>query len=182
MGREYERIDDRLRAFLHAQPVFFVGTAPLASDGHVNVSPKGLRGTFAVLDERRVAYLDLTGSGVETIAHVRENGRITLMFCAFTGPPRIVRVSGTGEVVLPGDDRFAALAARFPPLDGIRSVIVVAVTRVADSCGYGVPRLELVGERDQLGTWARGKGDEGLAAYRREHNRTSIDGLPGIDA
>ena len=182
MGRVHEGIDEQLRAFLVQQPVFFVGTAPVSSDGHVNVSPKGLRGTFAVLDDHRVAYLDLTGSGVETIAHLRENGRITLMFCAFEGPARIVRLSGRGEAVVSGDPRFEGLITCFPKLEGIRSVIVIEVDRIADSCGYGVPRMNLVSERKQLATWARAKGKDGLADYRREQNASSIDGLPGLDS
>jgi hypothetical protein len=180
MGRVHEGIDDGLAEFLVRQPVFFTATAPRADDGHVNVSPKGLAGTFAVLDAGTVAYLDLTGSGVETIAHLRENGRITLMFCAFAGPPRIVRLWGRGDVVPVGDPRFAALRPRFPELTGVRSIVVVDVERVADSCGYGVPRMELVAERTQLLEWAERKGPEGLVDYQRERNATSIDGLPGL--
>jgi len=182
VGRTYDAVDDRLRAFLVRQPMFFVATAPLAADGHVNVSPKGMRGTFRVLDNRRVAYLDLTGSGIETVAHLRENGRITLMFCAFEGPPRIVRLHGTGRAVVPGDDEFDALAPGFAAIEGTRSVIVVDVTRIADSCGYAVPRLDYVGERDNLVHWAETRGAGGLEAYRRERNAESIDGLPGLPA
>jgi Pyridoxamine 5'-phosphate oxidase len=180
MGRTYESIVDNVREFLERQPLFFVATAPLSADGHVNVSPKGLRGTFAVVAPDQVAYLDLTGSGIETIAHLRENARITLMFCAFDGPPRIVRLAGRGEAVFPGDAGFDDLASRFPELDGIRSVIVVDVDRVADSCGYAVPRMEYVDDRDQLLTWAARKGDEGIAEYHRGRNAESIDGLPGL--
>jgi len=143
------------------------------------VSPKGLGGTFVVLDEHRVAYLDLTGSGIETVAHVRENARITLMFCAFDGPARIVRLSGRGRVVTCDEPAFAALSALFPTLPGARAVITVDVDRVADSCGYGVPRMELVEQRERLLTSLAAKGDDGLAAYRAERNATSIDGLPG---
>jgi hypothetical protein len=182
MGRTYDAIDDRLRGFLERQPVFFVATAPLTGDGHVNLSPKGTRGTFRVLDPHRVAYLDLTGSGVETIAHLRENGRITVMCCAFEGPPRIVRLSGTGRVVTSGDHDFDTLAAGFPALDGVRSVIVVDVTRIADSCGYAVPRMDYVGDRPNLAQWAESKGADQLDEYRRERNATSIDGLPGLGA
>lgn len=180
MGRSYDSIDDRLREFLCRQPVFFVGTAPLAGDGTVNVSPKGIRDTFAVMGPNRVAYLDLTGSGIETVAHLRENGRITLMFCAFDDPPRIVRLSGRGEAVTPADPRFDGLVALFERHDGVRSVVVVDVTRIADSCGYAVPRMDLVGERDQLLRSAQRRGPEGLVAYRRERNAASIDGLPGL--
>jgi hypothetical protein len=181
VGRVYEGIDDRMQTFLERQAVFFVATAPLAADGHVNVSPKGMQRTFAVLGPSSVAYLDLTGSGVETIAHLRENGRITLMFCSFEGPPRIVRLSGRGQVVLPDDPRFPTLVARFPSIVGVRSVVTVDVDRVADSCGYAVPRMQLVGDRDRLVQWSEGKGADGLAEYRRVTNARSIDGLPGID-
>lgn len=181
MGRVLTDIDERTAAFLTGQPVFFVGTAPSGPDGSVNVSPKGLAGSFAVLGPREVAYLDLTGSGAETIAHLRDNARICLMFCAFEGPPRIVRLHGRGEAVLPGDARHPGLAARFPERPGARSVVRVDVTRVADSCGYAVPRMALVDERDQLVRWARRKGEEGLDAYRTERNAESIDGLPALD-
>ena len=139
MGKVHDGIDDRLRAFIEAQQVFFVGTAPAGAEGHVNVSPKGLVDTFLVVDEHTVAYLDLTGSGVETIAHVRENGRITLMWCAFEGPPRIVRITGAGEVREVDDERCAGW---FDPIAGQRAIIVVEVDRVADSCGYSVPLME----------------------------------------
>jgi Pyridoxamine 5'-phosphate oxidase len=179
MGRVHDGIDDSLREFLERQPMFFVATAPLAADGHVNVSPKGLDGTFRVLGPTRVAYLDVTGSGIETIAHVRDNGRITLMFCAFDGPARIVRLSGRGVVTVPGDPGYTELVAWFPPLAGARAVISAELDRVADSCGYGVPRMELVGQRDRLVTWAAAKGEEGLGEYRSDRNHTSIDGLSG---
>jgi hypothetical protein len=178
MGRTYDAIDEPLAAFLRAQHVFFVGTAP-ADGGHVNVSPKGLD-TFAVVDGRTVAYLDLTGSGIETIAHLRENGRITLLFCAFDGPPRIVRLYGRGRPVVAGDPEFAALAARFPTYAGTRSVIEVTLERIADSCGYAVPLYRYEGERSQLLDWADRKGPEGVVAYRAERNVESIDGLPGL--
>jgi hypothetical protein len=182
MGRTYERIDERLAAFLLRQPVFFVGTAPLAGDGHVNLSPKGLAGTFAVLDDHRVAYLDLTGSGVETIAHLRENGRIVVMCCAFSGPPRIVRLHGRGHVHVPGEPTFDALRPHFTEQPGIRSVIEIEVQRIADSCGYGVPELRYVGDRTRLTEWAGARESEAsLAAYQAEKNATSIDGLPGLD-
>jgi len=180
VGRVYEDISPELQRFLEHQPMFFVATAPLAADGHVNVSPKGLDGTFAVLGPRRVAYLDLTGSGIETVAHVRENARITLMFCAFDGPARIVRLSGRGAVVTCDEPGFEELAARFARLLGARAVITVDVDRVADSCGYGVPRMELVEQRERLLTALAAKGDDGLVAYRAERNATSIDGLPGL--
>jgi hypothetical protein len=182
MGKVYERIDGRLRAFIEEQPLFFTGTAPSGSGGHVNISPKGLAGTFAILDERTVAYLDYTGSGVETIAHLRDNGRIVLMFCAFTGPPNIVRLHGTGEPVPPDDPRFGALVASFgdPERLGLRAVIVVDVQRISDSCGYGVPLMEFRDDRPTLRQWAESRGPEKLVAYRAEKNATSLDGLPGL--
>ena len=179
MGKVYDEISAELQAFLERQPMFFVATAPLGADGHVNVSPKGLDGTFAVLSPLRVAYLDLTGSGVETVAHLRENARITFMFCAFDGPARIVRLFGRGKVATRDDPAYDTLAARFAPLPGARSVIRVEVDRVADSCGYGVPRMAFVEQRDQLLTWAESRSDAGLDEYRAVRNRESIDGLPG---
>ena len=179
MGTVYDEIDDALAGFLMAQHVFFVATAPLAADGHVNLSPKGLD-DFRVLGPRQVAYLDRTGSGVETIAHLRENGRIVFMFCAFDGPPRIVRLHGRGEAVRPGDPRYDALAANFEAREGARSIVVVEVRRVADSCGYGVPKMDFVDNRRQLDSWARKKGDSGVAAYQAERNAFSLDGLPGL--
>ena len=180
MGLVLDGITDELTAFIAAQHVFFVATAP-TDGGHVNVSPKGLD-TFAVLDPKTVAYLDLTGSGVETIAHLRQNGRITIMFCAFDGKPNIVRLYGHGEV-LPVRGREAdALLARFGEYPGTRSVIRVQVDRVSTSCGYGVPRMRHEGERDQLTAWAQRRGPDGLVAYRQEKNAVSIDGLPGLAA
>lgn len=182
MGREYDEIDPRLAAFLLRQPVFFVGTAPLSADGHVNVSPKGLAGTFAVLDAHRVAYVDLTGSGIETVAHLRENGRIVLMFNAFSGPPRIVRLHGRGTPHLEGTDSFTALRPHFPDLPGVRAIVDVAVTRIADSCGYGVPEMRLVGDRTRLTYGLATREEQGtLASYQRDKNRRSLDGLPGLD-
>jgi predicted pyridoxine 5'-phosphate oxidase superfamily flavin-nucleotide-binding protein len=181
MGKVHEQIDDRLRAFITAQHLFFVATAPRADDGHVSLSPKGIAGTFVVVDEHTVAYLDITGSGVETIAHLRENGRITLMFCAFDGPPNIVRLQGRGRVVSLYDDEYPRWAARFDDLRGARAVIVVDVERVSDSCGYTVPLMEHVGERDLLQPFMDRKGTDGQADYRRLKNRTSIDGLPAFD-
>jgi hypothetical protein len=182
MGKVYEGIDGRLREFILKQPVFFVATAPSGEQGHVNVSPKGLRGCFAVLGEHRVAYLDYTGSGAETIAHLRDNGRITLMFCAFEGPPNIVRLYGQGSVVRPGEPGFDELDGQFGEHGdhGLRSVIVVDVDRVSDSCGFSVPFMDYVGERTLLSQWAARKTDEDLVAYRVKKNSTSIDGLPAL--
>jgi hypothetical protein len=182
MGRTYDRLDDRLRPWMERQPVFFVATAPLSGAGHVNCSPKGNRQELVVIDERRLAYLDQTGSGVETIAHLRENGRIVLMFCAFEGPPRIVRVHGRGRVVAAGDDDFAELAKCFPRAGGagVRSIIVVDAEQISDSCGYAVPFMSFASHRSTLDEWADRKGRPGVEAYWAEKNRTSMDGLPGL--
>lgn len=180
MGKVFEQIDADLASWLVEQPVFFVATAATSVDQTVNCSPKGTRGTFAVLNEHAVAYLDLTGSGVETIAHLRENGRIVLMFCAFEGRPRIIRLHGIGRVVLPEDEEFDRLILRFSEHPGVRSVIVVDVTRAADSCGYAVPLMAYEADRDVLDLTNAKKGAEGLAMYRADKNETSIDGLPGL--
>jgi hypothetical protein len=179
MGKEFADLNDDLRQFIARQHVFFVATAPLGADKHVNLSPKGLD-TFRVLGPTTVAYLDLTGSGVETIAHLRENGRLTIMFCAFEGRPRILRLYGRGRVIEPGDADWPAVADEFPTMSGTRSVIVLEVDRIADSCGYAVPRYEYVGDRPQLNEWCEKKGPEGVREYQARKNRVSIDGLPGL--
>jgi hypothetical protein len=182
MGRSHEQIDDRLAAWMLGQPVFFVATAPLSGDGFVNCSPKGNRGELAVLRPRRIAYVDQTGSGVETIAHLRENGRIVVMFCAFTGPPRIVRIHGRGRAVARDDEEFAGLAALFPSGTGvgIRSIVVVDAERISDSCGHGVPLMAFEGHRSVMDEWAERKGEAGIREYWREKNAASLDGLPGV--
>lgn len=180
MASVFKRIDERLGAFLTAQRLFFVATAPSGVEGHVNISPKG-RDSLRIVDQRTVAYLDLTGSGVETIAHLRENGRITIMFCAFEGPPRIVRLHGRGRVVEPTDADFGQWRARFPGHDGVRCVIVIDLDRISDSCGFGVPKLAYEGERPHMQAWLDHKGPEGIKTYHSEHN-VSIDGLPGLRA
>jgi Pyridoxamine 5'-phosphate oxidase len=184
VGKTYEVIDQRLAEWLRAQPVFFVSTAPLSADGLVNCSPKGNREEFVVVDERTVAYLDQTGSGVETIAHLRENGRIVLMFCAFEGAPRIVRLHGTGRAVLTDDRTFGDLAGRFPGGTGVgvRSIIVVEVSRIADSCGYGVPFMSFEGHRPTMDQWSNRKGPQGIRNYWVEKNARSIDQLDGLTA
>jgi len=181
MAKVFAQIDDQMAAWLTAQPMFVVATAPLAADGFINASPKGGTGTFAVLGPTTVAYLDLTGSGVETIAHLRDNGRIVLMFTAFEGRPQIVRLHGRGRVVVPDDAEFAELVQRFPRNPGTRSVIVVDVDRISDSCGYAVPQMAYIADRDVLDLWTEKKGPEGLAAYRAKNNAVSLDGLPGLD-
>jgi hypothetical protein len=181
MGKIFDVIDDRLQAWIARQRMFFVGTAPSGADGHINVSPKGPIETLRVLDERTVAYLDLVGSGAETIAHLRENRRIVVMLCAFEGGPRIVRLHGRGEILEAG-------AIEFPDVDVLpeqeRTVIRVAVDRIADSCGYGVPLMSYVGERPQARAWAERKlakeGPDALEAYKDAKNATSIDGLPAL--
>jgi hypothetical protein len=190
MGRQYDTIDDRLSTWIAHQSLFFVGTAPLAGDGHVNVSPKGPIGSLRVLDPTTVAYLDIIGSGAETLAHVRENGRIVVMLCSFEGPPRIVRLHGRGEVLLPDHDDYATVmaAADFedPAVPAAwRSVVRVEISRIAESCGYGVPLLSYEGERPHSAAWARKKlrlgGQQALADYVAEKNARSIDGLPAVD-
>jgi hypothetical protein len=179
MGAVHDDISPDLAAWIDEQPMFFVATAP--RDGHVNVSPKGLD-TLRVLGPRKVVYLDLTGSGVETIAHLTENGRITLMWCAFSGNPRVARVHGTGHVRPFGSAAFDALASHFPELPGRRSIIEIDVDRVSTSCGYAVPLMHYEGQRDRLLDWAVAKGDDGLVSYWGNKNAESIDGLPGLPA
>ncbi len=179
MGKLWDRLDESLIEFIGRQHMFFVGTAPTLTEGHLNLSPKGLD-TFRVLGPDSVAYLDLTGSGIETVAHLRENGRITIMFCAFEGRPNILRLYGRGRVVEPGDADWTELVGLFPEMPGIRSVIVVRLERVADSCGYAVPLYEYKGERSQLISYAQNKGPEGMAQYRSQKNLASMDGLPGL--
>ena len=182
MGRTYDLIDQGLAEWLESQPVFFVSTAPLSADGLVNCSPKGNRDEFVVIDGGTVAYLDQTGSGVETIAHLRENGRIIVMFCAFVGAPRIVRLHGHGRVVLVDDPAFTDLAGRFPGGIGVgvRSIIVIEVSRIADSCGYGVPFMSFEGHRPTMDQWSNRKGPEGIRTYWAEKNAKSLDQLDGI--
>ncbi len=191
MGKLYAKIDEKLESWIGRQRVFFVGTAPSGADGHVNVSPKGPIESLRVLDERTVAYLDFAGSGVETIAHLRENGRIVVMFCAFEGPPRIVRLHGRGSVVQLGEAAFSDLARAFDPAslpageERARAVVRVEVSRIADSCGYGVPLMHYEGERRQATAWTENRlrtdGPGAVRAYVAERNGASIDALPGID-
>lgn len=179
MGQVFDEIDTRNAAWIRRQHVFFVASAPRADEGFVNLSPKGLD-SFAILDPRTVAYIDLVGSGIETVAHARENGRIVFMFCAFEGPPRILRLHGRAEVVEPGDSEWEALARLFPPYPSARAVIRARLERVSDSCGYAVPLLRYEGERSALLEWAERRGPEGVAAYKAEKNRRSLNGLPGL--
>jgi hypothetical protein len=189
MGRVYDGIDEHRRQWIASQDLFFVGTAPLAGDGHVNVSPKGPIGSLAVLDAHTVAYLDLVGSGTETIAHLRENGRIVIMLCAFDGPPRILRLHGRGRVVRPPsaewDELLSACDFDQPEVpQSRRSIVVVDVTRVSDSCGYGVPLMDYRGEREHQAKASakrvRVNGPGAYEDYVAENNAQSIDGLPGV--
>jgi len=189
MAKVFAAIDQRLREWIGRQRMYFVATAPLSGEGHVNVSPKGPIGTLRVLDERTVAYLDLHGSGAETVAHLRENGRIVVMLCAFEGPPRILRLHGSGRVVPSHDPEFADLIERAefegsPVEEARRAVIVVEVERVADSCGYGVPLMSYEEERQHLELSSRkrlrAEGPDALERYRAEKNAVSIDGLPAF--
>ncbi|MEO8687350.1 MAG: pyridoxamine 5'-phosphate oxidase family protein [Solirubrobacteraceae bacterium] len=191
MARTYDEIDDTMREWIARQPMFFVGSAPLAEDGHVNLSPKGPGGSLRVLGPTRVAYLDIVGSGAETIAHLRENGRIVVMFCAFEGPPRIVRLHGRGEVVLLDDPRYdrlladAAFAEATVP-EARRAIVLVDVARIGSSCGYGVPLMDYAGERPHTDASTRKRlrtgGPDAIVGYQQRHNLESIDGLPAVPA
>jgi len=179
MGKEFDQIDAALTKFIQEQQMFFVASAPLSGDGLVNLSPKGLD-SFRILGPNEVAYLDLTGSGVETLAHVKENGRITFMFCAMNGPAKILRLYGRAEVFEPGDRGFEGLLGQFPELPGVRSVIRAQITRIADSCGWGVPIYAFEKQRDQLPRYAESFSHEALVAAQQEHNARSLDGLVGV--
>ena len=180
MGDTHAGIEGEIRGFIEKQHVFFVATAPLGGSGHVNLSPKGMDDAFRVIDARTVAYLDYTGSGAETIAHLRENGRIVIMLCAFEGPPRIVRLHGRGEVLEPSHADFARLRGLFAETRTVRSIIRIAVDRVSDSCGYGVPLYKYERQRSQLTDWCDRMGEDGLRAYQKKKNAASIDGLPAL--
>ena len=178
MGKAYDSIDADLQSFILAQRMFFVATAP-AVGGHVNLSPKGLD-TFRILDGHTVAYLDYVGSGAETIAHLRDNGRIVIMLCAFEGHPKIVRLHGRGQAIEPEEPEYAALRPLFPPAPPARSIIRVRIDRISDSCGFGVPRYAFEGDREHMDAWANRKGKEGLIDYQEKNNRVSLDGLPAL--
>nr|WP_070961163.1 pyridoxamine 5'-phosphate oxidase family protein [Hyphomonas sp. Mor2] len=175
----YDKLDDRIISFIEKQKMFFVASAPLSGDGHINLSPKGYD-AFKVIDETTVAWLDLGGSGIETQAHVQENGRITIMFCAFEGPANILRLFGTGEVVNPHHEEWDEMLGLFPNFQRARGVFKVELTRIQDSCGWGVPFYEFKGERDQLTRYVDNKSTEEWVASRYEKNAESIDGLKGL--
>lgn len=179
MGKTHAEIDAPIAEFIGSQRIFFVASAPLSPDGHVNLSPKGLD-CLRVLGPLRVGYIDYSGSGVETIAHTRENGRLTLMFCAFEGAPRILRLYGRGRAVEAQDAEFPGLVAHFAPVAPLRSIVLLDVTCIMDSCGFGVPLFQYAGERDQLPNWSHRKGEAGLREYHAQKNAMSLDGLPGL--
>ena len=176
MGKNYPEIDSKIAEWVGRQKMFFVSTAPLSSTGMVNCSPKGMD-TFRILGPTTIAYLDLTGSGIETISHLKENGRIVIMMCAFEGPPYIHRFHGRGEALAKGTSEYDALIEHFNELPGARSIIRISVDRISDSCGYSVPFYTYEGDRDALVKWAEAKGEEGIVDYQKQKNETSVDGL-----
>ena len=180
MGKVYEKIEPHIKEFIQKQRMFFVSTAPLSAEGLVNVSPKGWD-SIRFIDDHTVAYIDLTGSGIETIAHVKENRRITLLFCAFEGPPKLVRLQGKGTIHEKSSDEFQDLLPLFPEYPSARAIIKIDLTRVSDSCGYTVPFYEYKGERDTMNKWLDRKGVENLEDYHKEKNSHSLDGLKGLD-
>lgn len=180
MGKEYREIDERMRCWIERQRMFFVSTAPLADDGRINCSPKGLD-CLRVLGPRQIAYADTGGSGIETVAHLKENGRIVVMLCAFDGPPKIFRFYGQGRPVEPHDAEFEGLVPMFPNMPTVRNFIVIDVECIRDSCGFGVPLYEFKSDRDSLKNWRESKTEDEVLEYRIERNAVSLDGLPGLD-
>ena len=180
MGKEYTEINPKLQTWIEQQHMFFVSTAPLAADGLLNCSPKGLD-SLRVLGPHRMAYLDIGGSGIETVAHLKENGRIVIMMCAFSGPPKIYRFYGQGSVTEPQDDGFDEMLGTLPSLPAARNIIVIEVERIIDSCGYGVPLYDFQKDRDSLENYYGSKTEQEVSAYRRERNSSSLDGLPGLN-
>ena len=179
MGKVFDSIDEKIRTWISNQKMFFVATAPLSGDGLINLSPKGLD-SFRVLDDHTIAYLDYTGSGVETIAHIKENQRIVIMMCAFEGAPRIFRFHGRGIPLEKGTDEFNELIGNFDETLGARSIIKIDVERISDSCGFTVPIYSFQGDRDTLKKWAEQKGEEGVVEYQKNNNMVSLDGLEGL--
>ena len=180
MGKVYEQIDSEISNWINKQKVFFVATAPLSEEGHINCSPKG-GDAFHIIDSNTVAYLDYTGSGIETVSHLKENKRILVMFCAFEGAPKIIRLHGRGQVFLPSDEEYKDLISKFSAHRGSRSIIKIDVDRISDSCGFGVPNMNFKSRRDDLERWADARSTEELVEYRANKNKTSIDELPGLD-
>ena len=179
MGKEYTEVDERIQKWISRQKMFFVATAPNAADGLINCSPKGLD-SLRVIEPTRIAYVDTGGSGIETVAHLKDNGRILLMMCAFDGPPKIFRFYGRGTALEPHDAGFDDLLARFPSMPAARNIIVIDIERIIDSCGYGVPLYEFKAHRDSLPNYFSNQSEEDILAYRRNSNSTSLDGLPGL--
>lgn len=180
MAKRYQALTDEMADWIAQQHIFFVASAPLSTAGHVNCSPKG-GDSFRIIDSSTVAYQDMTGSGAETIAHLRENGRIVVMFCGFEGRPKIIRLHGNGQVILEDHAEYAALSRRFPQRLGQRAIIRIHLTRISTSCGFGVPTYNFVAQRDALDSWAASKDSVQLDAYRREKNAKSIDGLAALE-
>lgn len=180
MSATYELIDNNIREWIEKQHMFFVGTAPLSKSGSINISPKGLD-TLRVVNEKTLAYMDLGGSGIETISHIRENSRVVIMMCAFEGPPKIYRFHGNGEILLPNDARFDDLSSSFDRANlGIRAIIIVHVERISDSCGFGVPLYNYQGDRPTLPNYIKKYGVASFRKFLQEKNEKSIDGLPGF--
>ncbi|MFM6943409.1 MAG: pyridoxamine 5'-phosphate oxidase family protein [Aquirufa sp.] len=177
MGEFYKQISASQESFIKKQHMYFVGTAPLSGDGHINVSPKGLD-SFRVISPNQVAYLDVVSSGNETSAHMLENGRITIMFCSFDKKPLILKLYGKGETILPSNEKWDTYSQGFDVYESTRQIIVVDVELVQSSCGFGVPRYDFIEHRDIHFSWAAQKGSEGLSHYIDENNLISLDGLP----
>ena len=180
MGKEYTEIDASIQSWIRRQHMYFVATAPDQQSGLVNCSPKGLD-SLAILNSHQLAYADTGGSGIETVAHLKENGRITLMMCSFEGPPKIFRFYGRGSVIEPHNAEFAEMQQNFPALPAIRTIIVIDVERVRDACGFGVPLYDFQKNRDSLNNYFADKSEDEILDYRRERNAESLDGLPGLD-
>ena len=180
MAKLHDEITDELKEWSGKQRMFFVASAPLSAEGHVNCSPKGTD-SFRVLGPNQAAYLDFTGSGAETIAHLRENGRIVFMLCAFEGSPRILRLHGQANYVPPDSADWESLRSQFPDAPGVRGIVRAEISRVCTSCGFAVPQYEFVEERTVLADWANKNGEDAVIAYQQEKNLESIDGLPALE-
>ena len=181
MGVHGPVLDSSQIAFIRKSPLFFVATAPLSSDGHINCSPRPVDSRFFVNSASEIGWLDLVGSGVETVAHLKENGRIVAMFCSFSEQPQVLRIHGTGQVFEPGHVRFEEITSGSPYEPGVRAVIIIRIERVSTSCGYGVPMMNFVSHRSTIDEWLELKGTKGLDAYKRKNNSSSIDGLDGLN-
>jgi hypothetical protein len=180
MGKQYQEISQPLREWIEKQKMFFVATAPLSGEGHINCSPKGLD-SFRIITPTQIAYQDLTGSGIETVAHIKENGRIVIMFCAFEGPPKILRLHGTGQVIEMSHPDFDSMGKHFSERMGVRAYIRIDLTRISESCGYSIPLYKYEKDRDVLDKYIAAKGEDGLKTYRAAKNLQSIDGIGGLE-